>query len=295
LRQKSLVYSSGVVDIVEYPAVVISGGVLAKTVYVYIGDLERGILSGLIPVNKPLILGSSGVVRVIEVLGERTEYTGKYYVITPLGNRGFLGLSVNGLLSNYVSLDDSYLEEELSLPTPIDAIRPFFKHVALLASMCEEPVLVEGCGLIGVMLGGFLRELGMNSQLYCESGKRNASILDLNVTSHISNLSKKWRTLVITSLNTASKYRVMSELEYSNLVISALSLTELIPLKRSYSMRVVVVRREHHEGVEEYIVNRGKKVLHELFRAIKVIKASDLDSIRGLLPPRGLGTIIELS
>jgi DNA-binding HxlR family transcriptional regulator len=283
------------VDIVEYPAVIISGGVLAKTVYVYIGDLERGILSGLIPVNKPLILGSSGVVRVIEVLGERTEYTGKYYVITPLGNRGFLGLSVNGLLSNYVSLDDSYLEEELSLPTPIDAIRPFFKHVALLASMCEEPVLVEGCGLIGVMLGGFLRELGMNSQLYCESGKRNASILDLNVTSHISNLSKKWRTLVITSLNTASKYRVMSELEYSNLVISALSLTELIPLKRSYSMRVVVVRRERHEGVEEYIVNRGKKVLHELFRAIKVIKASDLDSIRGLLPPRGLGTIIELS
>jgi DNA-binding HxlR family transcriptional regulator len=283
------------VDIVEYPAVVISGGVLAKTVYVYIGDLERGILSGLIPVNKPLILGSSGVVRVIEVLGERTEYTGKYYVITPLGNRGFLGLSVNGLLSNYVSLDDSYLEEELSLPTPIDAIRPFFKHVALLASMCEEPVLVEGCGLIGVMLGGFLRELGMNSQLYCESGKRNASVLDLNVTSHISNLSKKWRTLVITSLNTASKYRVMSELEYSNLVISALSLTELIPLKRSCSMRVVVVRREHHKGVEEYIVNRGKKVLHELFRAIKVIKASDLDSIRGLLPPRGLGTIIELS
>jgi DNA-binding HxlR family transcriptional regulator len=271
------------VDIVEYPAVVISGGVLAKTVYVYIGDLERGILSGLIPVNKPLILGSSGVVRVIEVLGERTEYTGKYYVITPLGNRGFLGLSVNGLLSNYVSLDDSYLEEELSLPTPIDAIRPFFKHVALLASMCEEPVLVEGCGLIGVMLGGFLRELGMNSQLYCESGKRNASILDLNVTSHISNLSKKWRTLVITSLNTASKYRVMSELEYSNLVISALSLTELIPLKRNYSMRVVVVRRERHEGVEEYIVNRGKKVLHELFRAIKVIKASDLDSIRGAL------------
>lgn len=295
MRQKSLVYSSGVVDIVEYPAVIISGGVLAKTVYVYIGDLERGILSGLIPVNKPLILGSSGVVRVIEVLGERTEYTGKYYVITPLGNRGFLGLSVNGLLSNYVSLDDSYLEEELSLPTPIDAIRPFFKHVALLASMCEEPVLVEGCGLIGVMLGGFLRELGMNSQLYCESGKRNASILDLNVTSHISNLSKKWRTLVITSLNTASKYRVMSELEYSNLVISALSLTELIPLKRSCSMRVVVVRRERHEGVEEYIVNRGKKVLHELFRAIKVIKASDLDSIRGLLPPRGLGTIIELS
>lgn len=295
MRQKSLVYSSGVVEAVEYPAVVVTGSVLGKTVYAYIGDIERGVISGYIPVNKPVVLGSSGIVRVIEVLSEKTEYTGKYYTVTPFGSRGILGLSINGLLSNYVSLDDSYLEEELTTPTPMDALRPFFKHVAQLASVCEEPVLVEGCGLTGVMLGGFLRELGLTSHHYCERGRRNASVLDLDVTSHISNLSRKWRTLVITSLNTASKFRVMREVEYSKLVISVLSLTDLIPLKANYSVKVVVVGRENSTSLSEYVINKGKKTLQGLLKAIRVIKASDLESIRGLLPPRGLGTVIEFS
>jgi len=288
------VYSSGVVDVVEYPAVVISDDVLAKTLFVYIGDLERAVFSGLVPLTRPLVPGSSGVVRVIEVLSGRTEYTGKYYTVTPLGERGLLGVSVNGLLSNYVSLDDSYLEEELTSPQPQDALRSLFNHVVHLASKCEEPVLVEGCGLIGVALGALLGEMGFENQLYCESGRRNAVLLDLNVTTHISNLSKKWRTLVITSSSASSKYRVLRELEYSNLVISALSLTEWIPIRKSYSVRVSFVGRGDFRGEVEDLGGEIKKVLHRVYRLVRVIRAGDLDSVKGLLPPRGLGTIIVL-
>ena len=294
MRQKCLVYSSGFVDVVEYPAVIISGSILAKTIYVYIGDLERGLLSGVIPVTRPLIPGSLGVVRVIEVLSEKTEYTGKYYTVTPLGARGLLGVDTNGLLSNYASLDETYLEEEVVSPTPLDALKPILRHAVLLASKCEEPVLIEGCGLISVTLGALLRDLGVDVQFYCENNARSALVFGFNVTSHISNLSKKWRTIVITSLNSASKYRVMRELEYSNLVVSALSLTELIPVRRECSVRVVVIGKGGFLGELRDLVDRGKKVLRGLSRAIKVVKTSELESIKGLLPPRGLGTIIVL-
>ncbi|GEM_PF-1083697 len=296
MKQKSLVYSSGLVDVVEYPAVVVSGEILAKTLYVYIGDLERSVLMGITPLIKPITLGSAGVVRVVEVLSNKTEYTGKYYTVTPLGDRGLLSVSVNGLLSNYVSLDDSYLEEEVSSPVPQDAVKPLLNHTLLLASRCEEPVLVEGCGFVGVALGLLLREMGVETQLYCESGKRNALLFDLNIMSHISNLNKKWRTIVITSLDAASKYRVMRKLEYSNLVISALSLTDWIPVKSSLNVKVSVTGRGNTSvsELESVIMNKSKKILQILQRALKTIKVSDLEAVKGLLPPRGLGTIVIL-
>jgi hypothetical protein len=294
LKQKSLIYSSGFVDVIEYPAVIVSSEILAKTLYVYIGDLERSVLMGITPLIKPITLGSTGVVRVIEVLSGKTEYTGKYYTITPLGNRGLLSISVNGLLSNYVSLDDSYLEEEVISPMPQDAVKPLLNHALLVASKCEEPVLVEGCGFIGIALGLLLREMGVETQLYCESGKRNALIFDLNVASYISNLNKKWRTIVITSLDVASKYKVMRELEYSNLVISALSLTDWMPIKDSFNVKVNVIGRGRISisELESVIMSKSKKVLQILQKALKTIKVSDLEAVKGLLPPRGLGTII---
>jgi hypothetical protein len=293
VRRKSIVYSGSAVEVVEYPAVVISGDILAKTLYVYLGDLEKALYSGLIPLTKPVVLGSTGVVRVIEVLSDRTEYTGKYYTVTPLGEWGVLSVTTNGILSNYASLDDSYLEEKLTSPQPHDALRPLLNHVVSLASKCEEPVLVEGCGLVGVSLGTLLGEANLEVQLYCETDKRNAYTLGLDPISHTSNLSKKWRTVVVTSLNAASKYRVMRELEYSNLVISALSLTEWIPVRRNYTTRVSVVGVERGVEVEE-LAWKSKKVLYRLSRAIKVVRAGDLDSAKGLIPPRGLGTVVAL-
>lgn len=293
MRRKSIVYSGSAVEVVEYPAVVISGDILAKTLYVYLGDLEKALYSGLIPLTKPVVLGSTGVVRVIEVLSDRTEYTGKYYTVTPLGEWGVLSVTTNGILSNYASLDDSYLEEKLTSPQPHDALRPLLNHVVSLASKCEEPVLVEGCGLVGVSLGTLLGEANLEVQLYCETDKRNAYTLGLDPISHTSNLSKKWRTVVVTSLNAASKYRVMRELEYSNLVISALSLTEWIPVRRNYTTRVSVVGVERGVEVEE-LAWKSKKVLYRLSRAIKVVRAGDLDSAKGLIPPRGLGTVVAL-
>ncbi len=130
-------------------------------------------------------------------------------------------------------------------------------------------------------------------KLYCETDKRNAYTLGLDPISHTSNLSKKWRTVVVTSLNAASKYRVMRELEYSNLVISALSLTEWIPVRRNYTTRVSVVGVERGVEVEE-LAWKSKKVLYRLSRAIKVVRAGDLDSAKGLIPPRGLGTVVAL-
>ena len=289
MRQQLLVYS-GYLEVVEYPGVVVYNDILVKPLYVYISDLERGILRGDIPFSKPIVLGSTGVVRVVEVMSGSTEYTGKVYTVSPLGSRGVLGVEENGLLASFTSLHSSYLDEPLVNPVPQDSLRPLVKHSVELAQLAGEPVLVEGCGILGIATGLALRYLGVEPTFYCEEARRNALIYDFTTASHISELSSKWRTVVVTSVDAASKYRVLFNTEYSKLIISRLSFTTWIPLKKSQSSLEILVG---HRGdrAEPSIV---KRVVNEVGRHIKVHALSNLENSRGLFPPRGLGSILSL-
>ncbi|MGC8982288.1 MAG: hypothetical protein ACP5KA_00805 [Desulfurococcaceae archaeon] len=290
LRLKAIVYR-GRLEVVDYPAVPASEDLLVKPLYVYVGDVENAIIKGTLPLVKPVILGSVGVVKVIEVLEGWTEYTGKTYSVTPIGSIGILGVHLNGLLTSYVSIPRSYIDEELPQPTPLDSIKPLAKHAGEIATISEEPVLVEGCGILGILVGLLLRRAGIEPVYYCEERAGRASALGFNVHSNVGSLGTKWRTIILTSTSASSKYALLWGLEYSHVVISPLSFTKWVPLPLSKveSFKLSVVTRAEHYNAEHV-----RSVLKDVARNIKVISVDDVEKALGLLPTRGLGTVIAL-
>lgn len=290
MKQKCVMYN-GSVEVVEYPAVAVQDPVLVKPFYVYIGDVERSIVQGQLPVTKPVILGSLGVVKVVEVLEGPTEPTGKDFVVSPLGDKGILGVDINGLLATHTTLTHSYLDEELVQSSPYDSLRPVVKHAAELANASEEPVLVEGCGLVGVATGLSLRKMGVEPIFYCEDGGRRASSLGFNVYKHAGSIGTKWRTVVLTSTSISSKHTLLTGVEYQKVVISPLSFTTWMPIRSRQSSltRVFVVWRTGNYSSE--IV---REVIKELSKYVKVINVQDIEKILGLIPPKGWGSILVL-
>lgn len=284
----------GDLKIIEYPGVVIRNGLLVKPIYVYVGELERGLIGGNIPITRPVVLGSTGVVKVVEVFDKSTEYTGKMCTVSPLGKDGILGIGEDGLLASYASIHSSHVDEETTNSTPFDAIRPIIKHGAELAYKSSEPVLIEGCGLIGLAAGLILRYGGVEPVFYCESSARNAFGLSFHVNTHISSITKKWNTVILTDTSMRSKHRLLTGVDYNRLVISKLTLTSWLPIRETLSsVKVEIVGK--NERCDNMNGDNFKKVLGDVTKNIKVYQLSKLEDSIGLLPPRGLGSIFIFS
>ena len=289
MRQKMAVFT-GRLEIFEYPGVVVREPVLLKPIYVYIGELERSISEGLLPVNPPVVLGSFCVARVIEVSGSNTEYTGRVFTVKPFGDHGLLGVEVDGLLANYTSIHPSYLDDVLLDPKPIDSIKPLIKHSTSLAMESLEPVLIEGCGLTGLLTGLALRYRGVEPAYYCEQSSKLVLQYGFTIYKHIGDVVEKWGSIVLTSINQASKNRLATRLDYKRLVVSPLSFTHYIPLKKRgalYTVNIVI----DVSSVELSIIN---KISGDLAKIIRVVEVEDLKNIVGLLPPRSPGFILSL-
>jgi hypothetical protein len=289
LRQKLVVYSDKV-EVVEHPCVVVKESVLVKPIYVYLGELERHLLEGSLPSTRPVVLGGSGVVRVVEVQGGETELTGRVYTVTPIGPRGLLGYEEDGLLGNFVSISRSYLDDLLVDPRPIDAVRPLVKHAYSLVTKVSEPVLIEGCNLLGIAAGLILRYMGVEALFYCEQRVRLALQYGFNVYKHISELATRWSTVILTGINQSVKYKLLQRLTANTVVISPLSTTSWIPITPHGGEARILIPRGG-EAIEHSIM---RKVLDDLSRGLKVLEIDDVKSVLGLLPPRGLGVIVSL-
>jgi len=289
MRQKMAVYT-GRLEIIEYPGVVVREPVLLKPIYVYIGELERSIIEGLLPVKPPVVLGSFGVARVIEVSGSNTEYTGRVFTVKPFGDHGILGVEVDGLLANYTSIHPSYLDDVLLDPKPIDSIKPLIKHSTSIAMESLEPVLIEGCGLTGLLTGLALRYSGVEPAYYCEQSSKLVLQYGFTIYKHIGDVVEKWGSIVLTSINQASKYKLTTRLDYKKLIISPLSFTQCIPLRKRESLFSINIA----SGVSSEESSVVKKVSSDLARIVRVVEVEDLKSILGLLPPRSPGFILSL-
>ncbi|MEM0199233.1 MAG: hypothetical protein QXX72_03010, partial [Desulfurococcaceae archaeon] len=104
-------------------------------------------------------------------------------------------------------------------------------------------------------------------------------------------LSSRWRTLVLTSTNAFSKYTLLSTTEVHHVIVTPLSLTRWIPIPsgRRGSIKVTFLWKSSNYNAEHV-----KSVLRELEKVIKVIDVQDVEKTIGLIPPRGLGTVISL-
>lgn len=288
MEQEAIIYH-GQLEKLIYPCVVMDKDLLIKPLYVYIGDIERSLLTGRLPITKPIIIGSLGVARVVESKTSNPEFVGKMVTISPFGRNGVLGIDTNGLLANYVSIDTSYVDEFTSEPTPFDSLRPLIKHAVELARKAIEPVLIEGCGLIGLLTGLVLDELGLKPLYYCETSTRRITQLGFNVEKHLGNLVRNWGSIIITSTDPSPKYKVLLNTDYKRVIISKLSFTNWLPLSKETSeLHIVLV--DKGDPVE---YNVAKTLIDRINRFVRIIDVEKIDDVVGLTPPRRLGYILS--
>ncbi|MEM4718275.1 MAG: hypothetical protein QXE81_05910 [Desulfurococcaceae archaeon] len=289
MEQEAIVYH-GKLEKYTYPCVVMNEDLLVKPLYIYIGDIEKSLLTGRIPISKPVIIGSTGVGRILESKTSNSEFAGKIVTISPFGKNGVLGVDRNGLLANYVSIDVSHVEDFTPTPKPLDSLKPLLKHAVELAKKAIEPVLVEGCGLIALLAGLVLDDLGLKPLFYCESNTRRISQFGFNVEKHLANVVKKWGSIIITSTEPSPKYKVLINTEYKRVIISKLSFTNWLPLTgRPSEIHAFLVERG--DSVEPTVI---RSLADKLNRFIKVLDIERIDDALGLMPPQRLGYILSI-
>ncbi|MCY0868184.1 MAG: hypothetical protein OWQ48_03010 [Desulfurococcus sp.] len=290
MRQRSLVFDGGV-RIVDTPFVKIEqGSILAKTVYVYIGQLEESILNNTLPLPGRVVLGSTGVVKAIESIGVE-GFVGSYLIVSPISRHNVLAYNADGLLTSYTAIKPEYILEEHLEANPFMAIKPLVAHGVELGSEAGGVVVVSGCGVTALSSALTVLREGLGEPiLYCEGYSKPALQLGLNTVKHVSNLPERVDVLVLTEPGVSVNYKLLKLLHPRRIVVSPLSFTAWIPVDPGVE-KIEVVYKDRVRVVKPQLT---EVLVREIARNIRVVKIDDVEKAIGLLPPRGLGFIVSL-
>jgi len=292
MKARALKYY-GKLEVVESPAQhVRHGHILVKVMYVFISEVEKILFSGWEPVVKPITPGSSGVVRVLEdPSGKHSEMSGRACTVSPLGVNGVLGLDTDGLLSTYQSLHPSYIYSTVQDPKPLHSIQPYVAYSATLGEKTYGSTLIVGCEFSETATAMYISSYkGEEPVLICSNPLRPVRALGFKVYKHVGDLDKRYDTVVIGHESFSLIHSVLSEVSAENIVVSAFSRLKAIPVTSKLSARVRYVSRVELEEGYSAVEEISKKLMHFL----RVLSISSPEEVTGIMPPRGLGIILEL-
>lgn len=305
MNKESVVYRQGNIGVEALPAVPLrEGEVLAKPLYVYLGDIERGVLTGAIASKNSVVLGSAGVVKVIEVLGEDESLVGKNFLVKPFGARGILGAETDGLLSTYLGLHKSYLGKEVVDPRPSSALRPLASHAVRIASRVSSTPVVEGCGITSLLTALALRNADIEPWIYCEQPPREFYALGFQVAKHENGLSPEIKTAILTSWNKIAQYKLLQRVRPEVIVVSSLAIMRWLPLyERAERISIYVEKDFEVDEESELLVNnvlRKVRIKPDERRGerreveVEHVEATKMEDVLGLLPPPRLGLVVSV-
>lgn len=290
MRQRSVVFDGGV-RVADLPFVKVEQGeVLAKTIYVYVGQLERSIINHAAIPPRRVILGSSGVVKAIETTSNDTSTVGKYLVVSPLSRYGVLAYNIDGLLANYSAVKPEHVLEELVEADPHIALKPLVAHGVELGLESEGTALIAGCNLVALSAALTLRESSTEPVMYCESSPRPVAQLGLSIARHMGNLPSRVDSVILTEPGVSIHYKLLKHVDPRKVIVSPLSLSTWIPVNPRVGKTVIV----YLDSVRNSEPRLTDRILRELSGFVKRIEIDDVEKAVGLLPPQGLGFILVL-
>lgn len=291
MRVESLVYS-GLAGVLERNVVAVKHGhLLVKPLYVYFGTVERAIFSGYEPLVRPVVIGSSGVVKVIEdPSGASSEYSGRIAVVSPIGPRGVLGIDVDGIASTYSELHGGYIYKLAPEARPVLAIHPYVAYGLTLRREAEGSTLIVGCDSSTVAFA--LSSHSSNSDrpdIICSRAPSYLRARGLKLLKHASDLLPKYDTVVVSFERYSLVHEVLSSVGFSKLVLAAFSRLVSAPIKRGLNAKIV-----HVDRIGEVEAAEVENVAKELLEFVRVHRVRGLSEVAGLLPPQKLGLIVEI-
>ncbi len=270
------------------------GEFLAKPLYIYLGVIERILYKGYEPHIKPVVLGSSGIARVIEDQYSVNEnLSGKIVIVKPYGREGLLGIDRDGLLSTYTSIPRNYVYGFMNSIYPYEVLRPYISYAINISKELYGSVLIIGCELPAILTALYLSKIRREEPIIiCSGSPRIVKSFGLKVFKNIGDLAIRYNSIVVDYDKPSLINNVLEHIEYNKIVITIFSRLRYLP---TYPGRHIIV--EYYTSFKDYEedVNSYKELLNIVKKHIRVIKIDDLEKILEIIPPRRLGTIVELN
>ncbi len=274
---------------------ILSKHYLVKPIHVYVGGLENGVFRGYIPIKKPVVLGSTGIVRILEAgYGANPELSGSLALVSPITTHGYLGLDLDGLLSKYATVPMDSITRTLSKQEPIYST---MYHVAIACSICEN---IEGKNLL--IVGGGIESLAL--ALCSEDKASRLSILTYSKTSYrifrklgfdvyqkAQDIKCCFDTMFYGLLTPIYIEDLIKELGTKHLTLYVNPYTMYIGINIRNMLSVNIVKPEPKE--KHYIC--ANKIGKIIGRYIRKVQARRLAEILSLFPIDGIGIIISFS
>ncbi len=290
MKIKSLIFNGLYLDLVHRTVLdVKKNQVLAKTLYFYIGPIENMILAGQIISRVPIVIGTSGVVRILESPTSEENLSGKIAVISPIGDDGVLGVNVNGLASTYTSIHISHIFEIIDTPKPIHAIYPYIALGLIMADKASNNVLIAGCSLSSITAALAVKDKGGEPVIMCKNFPRVLRKLGLKLARNIGELNPSYDSMIIDITAPFGLVDTLIEnISLNKIIVPCFTLFNHIRLPRK-SIYVEYIDKM------KYSLDKIDKYASRFKKLIQVIRSKELEDITSLLPVRGLGLIVEIS
>ncbi|NPA97741.1 MAG: hypothetical protein GXO43_00010 [Crenarchaeota archaeon] len=291
MKVEKIVYD-GTLRIVEVSAQPVPPGhIIGKPLHVLVDGVENAVINGVYPIEKPVVLGSTGIVRVLEAPAADEGLSGKIAFVSPVSRLGRLSIELDGLLSSYAVVPQNNIIGTTNItPRPLAALSPLASLSYRLAVEAGPNPLIIGCGLTGIMTALHVIATGGSPDIICtrRDSLRYVRASGLVPVQSTENLPQSYSSVVYTSYSPWMLHRLVKRTSISRIIISPLIGNTIVHFGRIGGRIEVVIplpnRIEYKSGV-----------LEKTKRLINFAEVNKISDTAGLLPPTKLGVIISFT
>jgi len=259
------------------------GWVLGKVLAASLTSIDAAVTSGTLPVIPGRVLGSYGLIRVVEPGVDASFGPGEVVGVTPLSSEGTLVIDIDGVMSEYAAVpSDTVVSTDKNAAAGKDLWKLLlmleFSFVPKLTGIVgNKDVLILGTGISTYIIASFLRDYSRITVIGRESPflKRLAG-LGVRVLSAKKHLNKEESLFDAVVLCAIHSYMAMASPTYlksgGTLVLPPNTPHGKLVLSYPNTLsKIVIVRPEHgnlHEG-EEVLRSVGTDLLESVIGVAK--------------------------
>ena len=291
MEKKYVAWRNGRVDVYAMPAVSVEKDeALVKPLHVMLSDIEKHLFMGLFTSKTPVIIGSTGVVKIIES-SNGEQKSGRSLLVKPFGANGLLGVDADGLLSSYTGLHKSYFVTEVLEPRPHDALKPLLTHASLISSRVEADLaVVEGCGFLALATALALILRGVDPVVFCRDPPKEFYYAGIKVAKHANELPGDPVPIVATTPDANMVYKAVEKVRPGRIVASIVAKLNWVPVLTN---RLEVIVENDFSPIGDNVVELTHKLLKSTRRYVRFEKVASIEDVLGLLPFTDLGLVVS--
>ncbi len=290
MKVKKIVYD-GLVKTLESPAQVVPRGyVIGKPLHVFIDGIENAVINGIYPIDKPIVLGSTGIIRVLEAPSADEGLSGKIAFVSPVSEKGLLSVNLDGLLSTYVIIPEEHIIGITNtVPRPLYALSCIASLSYRLALEAGPNPVIIGCGVSGIMTALHVLSDGGTPEIICvrRESLKYARSVGLLPNQSFGNLKNEYSSIVYTSYAPWILRNLLRQ-GVSKLVVSPLINKASIILIPSINRVEIVMPMPSR-------IEYKKSVIEKIRRLLGFVELNNIVDVLGLVPPPKLGVVISFT